>query len=267
MDLISIITINLNNASGLKNTLESVAKQTYRHIELIVVDGCSVDESVDVISAYSFIITKCIIEKDDGLYYAMNKGISLAKGDFALFLNSGDVFENINSLMNVCAKVVDKNLLYFGRVQNMYKSKVLYLTPNQSITLSNYQKWLLSATPCHQSILFPRSFYKKNYYNIEYKICSDVDYKYRAIKQCGCIFVDSIIVNFELGGISTIPNSLRLVNQIVREGYLVRKINFGVFFDLDFLKSIINQYIKYILFSVLGEKRYFKFLKKKLDGV
>ena len=95
---LSIITINRNNAEGLRKTMESVLSQTYRDMEYIVVDGASTDQSVNVIK-------ECVnqlknedrrmkldwmSEPDTGIYNAMNKGIKKATGEYLLFLNSGD---------------------------------------------------------------------------------------------------------------------------------------------------------------------------------
>jgi glycosyltransferase involved in cell wall biosynthesis len=95
---LSIITINYNNAEGLRKTLASVASQTYANIEHIIVDGASTDGSVDVIKEYEnqLHITHSTIhllwssEKDNGIYNAMNRGIRKAKGEYTLMLNSGD---------------------------------------------------------------------------------------------------------------------------------------------------------------------------------
>lgn len=95
---LSIITINYNNAEGLRKTVKSVMKQTYHDFEYIIVDGASTDGSVEVIREYEnqLHITHSTIhllwssEKDNGIYDAMNRGIRKAKGEYTLMLNSGD---------------------------------------------------------------------------------------------------------------------------------------------------------------------------------
>ena len=96
MKKLSIITINYNNAAGLKKTLDSVAAQTYTDFEHIIVDGASTDGSVDEIIAYSqspianrYKVT-WLSEPDTGIYNAMNKGVRMAEGEYTLMLNSGD---------------------------------------------------------------------------------------------------------------------------------------------------------------------------------
>ena len=102
---LSIITINRNNAEGLRETMGSVFRQTYCDFEYIVIDGASTDGSVNVIREMSASLKKglsrdkslnnalsfnWISESDSGIYEAMNKGIRKAKGEYCLFLNSGD---------------------------------------------------------------------------------------------------------------------------------------------------------------------------------
>ena len=87
---LSIITINLNNKEGLQKTIESIVNQTFRDYEFIIIDGGSNDGSIDVIELYKENITYWISEPDKGIYNAMNKGISIAKGEYYYFLNTGD---------------------------------------------------------------------------------------------------------------------------------------------------------------------------------
>lgn len=88
--MLSIITVNLNNAEGLRRTFRSVAAQECRDFQYIVVDGASGDGSVREIEAFADGIDYWVSEPDSGVYAAMNKGIAAATGDYCLFLNSGD---------------------------------------------------------------------------------------------------------------------------------------------------------------------------------
>lgn len=92
--ILSIITINRNNAAGLEKTMASVLAQTYTDFEYVVVDGASTDGSVDVIRRFAEKFgkrIKWISEPDKGIYNAMNKGIRMASGDYIEVLNSGDI--------------------------------------------------------------------------------------------------------------------------------------------------------------------------------
>ena len=87
---LSIITINLNNKNGLSETISSVIAQTFTDYEYIIIDGQSTDGSLEVIKQNANHINQWISENDHGIYNAMNKGLNLAKGEYCLFLNSGD---------------------------------------------------------------------------------------------------------------------------------------------------------------------------------
>lgn len=98
---VSVITVVLNNKAGLTKTIESIREQSFGDYELIVVDGGSSDGTVELIEQHRDVVSRWISERDAGIYDAMNKGISLARGEYLLFLNSGDYFANPNSLESV----------------------------------------------------------------------------------------------------------------------------------------------------------------------
>jgi glycosyltransferase involved in cell wall biosynthesis len=83
--ILTIITINLNNAAGLRKTIESVLSQTFTDYEYIIIDGGSIDGSVDVIKEYENKITFWVSEPDKGIYNAINKGIMKAKSEIWSF--------------------------------------------------------------------------------------------------------------------------------------------------------------------------------------
>jgi len=97
----SIITINYNEGEGLQKTIISVLEQTCKDYEYIVIDGGSSDGSVDIIRQYTGHLAYWVSEKDSGIYNAMNKGIKAAKGDYCIFMNSGDRFYNKDVLSSV----------------------------------------------------------------------------------------------------------------------------------------------------------------------
>ena len=87
---LSVITIVYNNVKDIERTMLSVLDQTYKNIEYIVIDGASTDGTKDLIYKYKSRLAQFISEPDNGIYDAMNKGLSLATGDYVLFMNSGD---------------------------------------------------------------------------------------------------------------------------------------------------------------------------------
>jgi glycosyltransferase involved in cell wall biosynthesis len=103
--LVSIVSVVLNDASGLRNTISSVRGQTYRAIEYIVVDGGSTDGTAEVINANRDCINKAISEPDNGTYDAMNKGIRASTGSWIIMLNAGDIFFSAKSVEHLVKAV------------------------------------------------------------------------------------------------------------------------------------------------------------------
>ena len=95
---VSIITPNLNSGKYLEQTINSVLNQTYKNIEYIVVDGGSTDESEKILKKYQNKISKLIIEKDENMYQAIDKGIRIANGEIISWINSDDLYLYNNSI-------------------------------------------------------------------------------------------------------------------------------------------------------------------------
>ena len=213
--LVSIITINLNNKSGLIKTVNSVLAQEYKNIEFIIIDGASNDGSLEYIKAVKNNFTYWISEKDKGIYDAMNKGIIQAKGDYLLFLNSGDFFFEPKSLSYLVSFNFKEDIVY-GNV-GMYVNGALetkYFPSELSLKYFRYD------TIPHQSTLIKRNlFYRFGLYNTEYKIVSDWAFfvdciikgkvKYR--------YVNELISIFDLNGISSQPSSYKIIRNEIEQ--------------------------------------------------
>jgi glycosyltransferase involved in cell wall biosynthesis len=105
---ITVITVSYNSSATIRDTIESVLSQTYSGIEYIVIDGGSNDGTMDIIMEYRDSIDFLVSEPDDGIYYAMNKGLSLATGNVVGFLNSDDVFATRDTI-SLIASAFDNN--------------------------------------------------------------------------------------------------------------------------------------------------------------
>ena len=111
---ISIITVNYNNLEGLQRTFNSVFNQTWKEFEYVVIDGGSTDGSKELIEKYNDKIDYWVSESDNGIYNAMNKGIKKAKGEYLLFLNSGDNLFNHTVLEENHSVIKEMDLIYFN---------------------------------------------------------------------------------------------------------------------------------------------------------
>ena len=169
---LSIITINRNNALGLENTIKSIENQTYKNFELIIIDGNSTDESVNIIKQHLPIVNYWISEPDKGIYNAMNKGIAKAIGTFCLFLNSGDCLAKNDSL-EVFSKNLTENIdIYYGNIK--YENDLKEYIFNDQLSILDF---------VNDSIGHGASFIKTNLfkefgnYNEENKIIINIRYK------------------------------------------------------------------------------------------
>jgi glycosyltransferase involved in cell wall biosynthesis len=156
--LFSIITVVLNCEKYIEKTILSVLNQKYDNIEYIIIDGGSKDATVDIIRKYEDYIDYWVSELDNGIYDAMNKGISLACGQGLLFLNAGDYFVG-----NVISEDVKPPCFLRVKYINFFNTLV-------DIKVKNYR---LGLPYCHQGIMFEN---KKILYSLEYKVSSDYDY-------------------------------------------------------------------------------------------
>ena len=164
---LSIITINYNDQTGLRKTIESVKSQTIRPYEFIVIDGGSTDGSGEVIKEYQSLFSYWVSEKDNGIYHAMNKGIDHASGEWCLFLNSGDCLHDNSVLSQLENAKVDADIIC-GEAWILTDPPSLKKSP-ESISLD----YLYRRALCHQSALIRTSILQKYHYDEQLRIVSD----------------------------------------------------------------------------------------------
>jgi glycosyltransferase involved in cell wall biosynthesis len=209
---LSIITINYNNAAGLKKTIDSVALQTYTDFEHIIVDGASTDGSVDEIFAYSqspianrHKIT-WISEPDTGIYNAMNKGVRLARGEYTLMLNSGDYLVN-NSVVEKVMPLLDGTDIIQGNIIEEYPDKVIR---NRGYGKSDIDFFdVMNGHFLHQaSFIHIDTLKKYGYYDESYKKGADTYFYITtlALGHASFKYVDVDVANFDVNGISNMQD-------------------------------------------------------------
>lgn len=213
MSKLSIITINFNNAKGLEKTIQSVVEQSFEDYEFIIIDGGSTDGSVDVIKKHALGISHWVSEKDNGIYNAQNKGIKAAKGEYVLFLNSGDHLAEKDILKKVFSKNPTADIAY----GNMY---IVYEGGRME------KGFMPSHISFHQMIKdtlwHPVSFIKRNLfetyglYKEEFKIVADYEFFLNAIivKKASTQYLNEFISVFMHDGKSS---SMESVTQIKLE--------------------------------------------------
>lgn len=292
---LSIITINFNNAEGLRKTLASVAAQTYRNIEHIIVDGGSTDQSVDIIRDYyhRFEIGDLKLENviwtsepDTGIYNAINKGIRKATGDYVWILNSGDcvaaldVVERMISILNSLnansLNITENVPILIGNIVRLHDNKKGYAPlPVKQMKDENPRPIDVSMLTFYggtvpQDAAFVRRdlFEKYGYFDESLKICADwkLYLNMIALGDIRPMHVNIDVVLFDMTGISNANNELRLAE---RREYLEQILPSSVLRDYDTFSFPISQYQrlkKYHLWRVVWffERVLFKLEKWKI---
>ncbi len=171
---VSIITVTLNCEETIQRTIESVLCQTYRSFEYIIQDGGSSDRTIDIIESYADVFKdrglafRCYIEKDQGIYDAMNRAVLKASGEWVNFMNSGDQFYSSETLALVfSASITPNSMVLYGNTitvlpwgEKLIRAKVLNEIRNRMIF-------------CHQSSFTQTCLLRKFPFDLKYKICSD----------------------------------------------------------------------------------------------
>lgn len=210
--LVSIITVVRNAALSLDKTIQSVIKQSYEHIEYIIVDGLSTDNTVQIIKQYDKNITRWISEKDKNLYDAMNKGLALAKGDLVWFLHAGDVIPNDNTLQNALQNYQPHYDLVYGEAL-VLKSDNTFINWHKKVPQQLvWQDFKQGMVVCHQAMLIKRSVAKE--YDLRWVLAGDIDWCLRSMKGVKfSLYVSDILCYFQTGGLSSTKKKESLIER------------------------------------------------------
>lgn len=207
--LISIITINFNNLEGLKKTMTSVLGQTWKEFEYIVIDGGSTDGSMAYIESQSKNIDYWVSETDTGIYNAMNKGIKVSKGEYLLFLNSGDVLFSHEILHQNYKFITLYDIIYFN----------LNVVNEKEIFIKKYPDQLLFSYFVHDTLPHPATFIRKaifnkiGLYDESLKIVSDWKFFIQSICKFNYTYkrIDETLSTFYLDGLSSDPSNSNII--------------------------------------------------------
>ncbi|ABQ27380.1 glycosyl transferase, family 2 [Geotalea uraniireducens Rf4] len=161
--LISVIIPVLNRVGSLEETVRSVLHQQYDNVEIVVIDGGSIDGTVEIIKKYEDYIDYWCSNPDNGIYDAMNKGARAASGDWLYFLGSDDILLNV--LHKVAAYLQKENEVYYGDVY-LPKWHKIYDGP-----FTPYK--LMKINIPHQATFYPQALFRKHSYDLKYKSAGD----------------------------------------------------------------------------------------------
>jgi glycosyltransferase involved in cell wall biosynthesis len=217
--LISIITVVYNGAKTLEQTIQSVINQTYKNIEYIIIDGGSIDGTLDIIKKHDEQINLWISEPDKGLYDAMNKGISRANGEITGMINSDDWYEpNAVELIVEAYKQNPEKKIFHGDRFDILEDGTKRLRKFHS---SSFKFLYYGMTYNHPSMFVHKEIYKNNRYNISLKALSDYEFVLTEFlkNKNSFLYIPVAYVNYRLDGISA---QMKL-RQSLLEGFVSRK--------------------------------------------
>ncbi len=268
---LSIITLSKNDNIKLSRTLKSIYSQKINlNIELIIIDGSSkkIQEKNKKLIKKLYNIKKekyisikyfnSLKKKIFGIYPCMNYGKKVAKGNYLMFLNSGDQFYNINSLQIILEKTTDqikKNCLIFGQANIIASNNLNWLFPGSN--LRNYENWIKLFEPNHQAMIISNRLANIFDFPTNMESVSDGYWKRLIIKNSKeIIYINQPIVNFFLDGVSAIKPSYKELVKILNNKninifrkliffikYLFPRKLFFVYHKLQKYKSLIIDFI------------------------
>jgi len=206
MTTVSIITVCYNSEKTIEQTLQSVTSQNYPHIEYIIIDGGSSDNTLNIIEKYRDKIHLVISEKDDGIYHAMNKGIKQAKGDVIGLLNADDLYSDqevisriANAFYNPAIDACYGDLIYFS---DHAPNKIVRYWQSRDFTPGLFSRgW----SPAHPTFFVRKSIYEKHgVFDTSYSMGNDVELMMRLLEKdrIQCAYIPQVLVKMRLGGVS-----------------------------------------------------------------
>jgi glycosyltransferase involved in cell wall biosynthesis len=253
---LSIITINRNNAVGLKRTLDSIFTQSFQDFESIVIDGASTDKSHEVMKSHRDQIYYMISEPDNGIYDAQNKGTLRARGEYCLYLNSGDFLLSNNILEDVFSNHPGADIVYFDLQITSEEGTGIGKNP-EKLRLRHF----FGHGIWHQSFIRRKLFTKFGLYDDSYRICGDYEFFVRTIlrHRVSTQYIPLTLAGYDTFGISARPEHRRLV-EIERKRAQKQNISFWRYwwhFRIRYL--VVHKFIKSVLKRWLSKKAYQNF--------
>jgi glycosyltransferase involved in cell wall biosynthesis len=198
---LSIITVCFNAAPLIQKTLFSALHQTFQDFELVIIDGGSEDNTLELLQPFQSKIGQLVSEKDNGIYDAMNKGVCLAKGEWVYFLNAGDAFFDDLVLEKVFIEInmAMPDFLY-AKVQTLNEPTGIDYVAGEAVTLKDFwHKYPI----CHQATFAKREIFNQiGIFNTNYQLISDTEWFIRLFKkkELNTHFMNAVVAFYDVTG-------------------------------------------------------------------
>ena len=224
---VSVITVCYNSESTIESTIQSVLSQDYKDIEFIVIDGKSSDKTISIIEKYKDKISKFISEKDEGMYFALNKGIKSATGDIIGFLHADDFYAHEKIISGIVKEFKSKKVdSIYGDLQYVSREDSNKIIRHWKSQEYNSKLFLKGWMPPHPTFFVKRSCYEKyGSFNTAFSISSDYELMLRFLykNKISTSYIPEVLVKMRTGGISNVTLQSRI--KANKEDRLAWKIN------------------------------------------
>lgn len=215
--LFSIITVTWNAAAVLVPTMRSVAEQTCRDFEHLIIDGVSTDGTLRIAEYMGAVEhTRIFSEPDEGLYDAMNKGMDRANGKYLIFLNAGDTFHSADTLSQIASAVRKNNMpgILYGQTQVVDEQRRRvgdrHLAAPEQLTLESFADGMVV---CHQAFVVLARIASP--YDTAYRFSADYEWCIRCLQHSRKnVYVPGIMIDFLEGGLTDKNHLASLVERL-----------------------------------------------------
>ncbi|ROQ22525.1 glycosyltransferase family 2 protein [Gallaecimonas pentaromativorans] len=235
---ISVITATWNSGRTIASTLDSLAAQSYKDVELIVIDGASSDDTVEIIKSRKDIDFVLISEPDNGIYDALNKGILKASGDVVGFLHSDDFFSSPNVLTEIAAEFERSGVdAVYGDLEYVAQNNVEKVIRLWRSGLYSKSKIVNGWMPPHPTFYMRRNKYLElGAFDLRYRIAADYEsiLRYLWKANVSVAYIPKVLVKMRVGGESN--RSFMNIIKKSKEDWQAMKEN-----DLPALRAILGK--------------------------
>jgi glycosyltransferase involved in cell wall biosynthesis len=231
---VSIITVCFNIADTIEDTIKSVLRQDYQNIEYIVVDGGSTDGTLDIVKRHKNNIVKVISEPDNGIYDAMNKGLSLSRGDIVATLNGDDVYAEKTAVSRMVEFIQQNDLdaaygdlVYFDRHDPGHVKR--YWRPGPYRKGAFCRGWVIP----HPTFFCRKEIYEKfGYFNDTLQIAADFELMLRMIEKhrIKIGYLPKVIVKMRTGGRANVLRGIIKGNKEILKSFRMNGIRLSPWF-------------------------------------
>lgn len=225
---LSIITITYQAEMVLERTLRSVANQTVQDFEYLVIDGGSKDATLSLVKHYEQVVTQCISEPDKGIYDAMNKGLTLAKGEYVWFMNAGDELHDNAAVERLLKKInTEPADVYFSDALFVkedgspvgLRSEV---TPHGLPKILTWKSMQLGMVVCHQAFIVRKSI--APHYDLKHHYSADVDWEIKCLKAGNkAVMIEPPLAKYLTGGFS-----IKNLRKSLWDRFVILRRHFGL---------------------------------------